>query len=187
MAEQSEPPTLPKEKEEPPQDTGVAKWLKNAAAFVAVISTIAGICFTAYQTTQTARLNSEAEQNKLQLGREQLADQKEARLHDSIQHQEDVKLELRKHQLDIDQAKAAIKDADDKNRSDRLSALISNMFSTPQQAAEGDLAALFQYVGVDQANVQTVENAVLAKLENPHSREEIPGFRVLEQIGPSAL
>ena len=25
MAEQSEPPTLPKEKEEPPQDTGVAK------------------------------------------------------------------------------------------------------------------------------------------------------------------
>ena len=62
------------------------------------------------------------------------------------------------------------------------------MFSTPQQAAEGDLAALFQYVGVDQANVQTVENAVLAKLENPHSREEIDlGFRVLEQIGPSAL
>ena len=167
-------------------DTDVPKWIKILGALVGIASVIAGLWFSAYQLRmkaeadrETARLNLKAEENKLKLGEDQIKAQND-------QHTADNGFEKEKHGLDTKQQKDQAAAAELKEERAGLSAVINKMFS--DTTSEGDIASLFEYIHHDAASREVVKNAVLAKLENPKSPEEIDlGFRVLEAIGPSSL
>jgi hypothetical protein len=167
-------------------DKDVSKWIRDFAAIVTVLGALAGIAFTAYQLRmksdadrETARLNSQAEANKLRLGEDQIAAQNK-------QHAEDAALDTAKRKLDIQQQKDQADALERKEDHAGLSSLVNKMFSDP--TGEADIASLFEYVHNDDASREIIENAVLAKLENPNSRGEVDlGFKIFEAIGPSTI
>jgi len=105
--------------------------------------------------------------------------------------------QTKQHKLDLEQQKL-IHDADLKNKQDealaqdarernqRLAEVVSHLFAA-KDSSEGDLAILSQFLNADEESRRIVANAVLARLENPRTKEEIDlGFRLYEHIGPSA-
>ena len=193
-------------------DPDVSVLIKNVAAVVTILSAIAGVCFGIYQLRlaanqlklkadadqQTALDNRDAEKHKLDLGlaqiandeknhKQQFAEEEANRAALAKQHSADNDLVREKYQSEIQRAKEAEADADAKSHSERLAALITHLFNN-QESGEGDLASLFEFTDRDPTSKQVVENAVLARLENPKSLEEIDlGFRVLEGIGLPAI
>jgi hypothetical protein len=64
--------------------------------------------------------------------------------------------------------------------------VVSHVFAE-KGSSEGDLAILSQFLNADEESRRIVENAVLARLESPRTKEEIDlGFRLYEHIGPAA-
>ena len=181
-------------------DTELPRWLRTIGAGATVFVALVGVGFTAYQLHLTAEENREkaqfdkdtsynnsiAERYKLQLGLKQIEEQEIQFNSQSNQHKMDLDIEIKKHNLDLQQQKDQAKDAAEKAERDALAALINKLFR--DENSEGDIASLFQYVSPGSKNQAAVENALLARLERPKSREEIEiGFRVLGAIGPSTL
>ena len=156
-------------------EDGVAKWIRDVGAIVTILGVLAGFGFTAYQLRmkaksdeESARLNQEAEVDKLALGREQ------------------IKAQNTQHMIDIQQQRYQLAAAEKKDEHEALSTLINSMFAHAN--SEGDIVGLFEYVHRDDESHEVITNALLARLENPRSKEEIDlGFRVLTAIGPSAI
>jgi hypothetical protein len=197
-------PEAAKQPEKP--DVEVSKWIKNFAALVTTIAVLVGLWTTFYQiqlkvkadqaaAEAKSKADQKAEQDRLNTEKEishnnQLAEEaKRDALTKQIQDQVDArKDQAAQHHVDIEQATKVLADSDAKTEAERLSAVINHLFNAKETSAEGDLAALFEYVSRDETSKEIVKNVVLARLENPRSPEEIDmGFRVLETIGPSAL
>jgi hypothetical protein len=156
-------------------EDGVAKWIRDVGAIVTILGVLVGFGFTAYQLRmkaksdeESARLNQEAEVDKLALGREQ------------------IKAQNTQHMIDIQQQRYQLAAAEKKDEHEALSTLINSMFAHAN--SEGDIVGLFESVHRDDESHEVITNALLARLENPRSKEEIDlGFRVLTAIGPSAI
>lgn len=165
-------------------DASIPGWIRNLGALVTIAAAVAGIVFTSWNLydkakadERTAAITLEGEKIKLQISREQLE-----------QHREDREADFRTHRLDLDQGASLEASKAAKAANDQLAALISHMFANPDVSAEGDLAVLFNDLSREAPHRESIENAVLARLEAPRSREEIDlGVRLLERIGPEAL
>ena len=178
----------------PKLDADLPQWLRYIGAIVTILGALAGIGFTTYQLrmkadsdTETAKLNRDAERDKLELGKTQIAATNRQHEEDNQQHAKDKDLEMDKAKRElqhlIDQEKAA----EVRDQRNRLSALITKMFSETG-SREGDLASLFEFLTNDPGARKIIENATLAKLENPRSKGEIDiAFRILEQEDLSAI
>jgi hypothetical protein len=165
----------------------VPKIIRNISAVVGIVSVVAGLIFTVYELRmksdadkETAEINREAERDKLTLGQAQIDAQNK-------QHMQDYQLEIEKRKLDIQQQENQMGASERRDERERLSSLITKLFDAPG-TSEGSLASLFDYVKADPGSREIVQNAVLARLGRPRSLEEVYlGFRLLEEIGPSAI
>lgn len=168
-------------------NSDISPWIKNTAAMVGVFAALAGIWVSVHQLRQkadtdlaAATATELAEAHKVEVAKLQIDDQREAR-------KEQRDLELEKLRMEIKQKSDVIADADKINNRQTLSQIITRIF-TSSGSDEGDMASLFGYLGSNQENFEIVTNAVLARLENPASAEEVDlGFKLLESIGAPAL
>jgi hypothetical protein len=164
-------------------DEGISKWIKNLGALVGVFAAVAGIWVSvqglrdkAIAEENTAKATLEDERVKLEIAREQ-----------SAQHKADIDLEIQKHVADLKHQESQTAADQTRMRHDTLAALITHMFSS-QGSSEGDIAVLFDHVNHGEDSIDIIENAVLARLEAPRSKEEIElGLRLLERVGSGAL
>jgi hypothetical protein len=175
-------------------DAEVARWIKNLGALVTIFAALAGIWLTVYQFRLKAQADKDAafnnrlaEDDKLKLGTLQINDQVASRKDQSVQRSADNAVELHKHELDIRHEERTASDVDAKSEELTLSNIIQEIFAA-KASAEGSLALLFGHISRDRQTTSTIENAVLARLENPKSLGEIDlGFRLLEKIGVPAI
>ena len=125
---------------------------------------------------RTADLTLQDEKIKLQTAHEQ-----------SIQHEQDLDLQRQLHEADLRHQKETAASQDAKDKTQRLSDVITRVF-TDKESSAGDLSVLFEFLNRDPESKQIIENAVLARLENPRSKDEIDiGFRLMERIGAGAF
>ena len=191
MAEGEDQKTEPAEGEsaegkENKVDADVWPSVKNIAGIATIAVTLVGAWTGIYQLRLKAQAdkdtsynNAQAEANKLDLGKLQLKQQLDL-------HTLDGDLEVEKRKAELAQAKDQAETIERKEERNRLSAQIAKMFDG-DGTKEAEIASLFEYLKLDPTSSEIVENAVLAKLENPKSTEEIDlGFGLMEKIGPAA-
>ena len=168
------------ENKETKRDLDTLPWIRNLAALIAIVVAIVGAWKSLEEIRLTAVANRDAEQTKRVIAEKQIADQVSAR-------GDQYAFERDKQKSDIQNQKNTATEQQRAKDREVLSSIINHMFLV-QSGSEADLAALFNFVDRDAAANQTIENAVLARLENPRSDEEIDlGFRLLERIGVRAI
>ena len=169
-------------------------WIRDLGGIVAILVAIGGVYGTlrsindkAEADKATASFNLQAEKTKLDIAVAQIKAQDTANTLLRDQHISDNDLQKANHLADQTHQDSLA--ANQQLISDRanLSLLISKMLSADKSSV-GEMASLFNYVNRDGQSNTIIENAVLVRLEEPHSLEEIDlGFRVLEKIGSSAI
>ncbi len=166
---------------------GISKWITNVGAVITIFGALATAIVSVVELKEkaevdraTAKLNADAENDKLQVAELQIKTQ-------NAQHEREINLEIQKHTLDINHEEKMSASAETRADAEKLSSLVTHLFND-QNGAEGDFAVLFNYVSENEQNEQIVKNAVLARMESPRSLEEIDlGFRLLERIGFNAI
>jgi hypothetical protein len=157
------------------ENSQLAKWLRELTALAGLIAVVAGSWVSVEslrQKAETDKKTAEIQQNLAQL--------------QAQQHQKDVEMQQGIHDADLKNKKDEATAQDARERNQRLADVVSRLFDG-KSGSEGDLAILSQFLSADAESRQIVENAVLARLETPRTKEEIDlGFRLYEQIGPSA-
>jgi hypothetical protein len=132
-------------------------------------------------------MKAEADQKTAEINRQTLQEKAEAdrKTAELALRSEDVKLqiaeeELRQHRQDADDLKT-------KDQNVSVAGAIDHMFAA-NGGSEGNLAVLFRYSQVNPALRDLIINAVVVRLSEPRSVEEIRlGLRLLNHIGLSSL
>jgi hypothetical protein len=157
-------------------DRVVSPWLRDLTALAGLIAVVIG------SVVSVMSLRDKAQDELRTAGLEfQKAQQQ------TLQHQQDLNQQLQIHSADLQHQEHAAASQDAKDKDQRLADVIGRIF-TDKGSSEGDLAVLFEFLNDDKGSQEIIQNAVLARLEDPRSRAEIDlGFRLLERMGPSAV
>jgi hypothetical protein len=161
----------------------VSGWIRDLTALVglsAVLITswvsVRGLVDKARADQRTADIMLEDEKVKLEIAKEQTAE-----------HEQDLDLQKQLHNVDLERQKELAQSQDAKEKDQRLADVITRVF-TDKESSAGDMSILFDFLNKDPRSQPIIENAVLARLENPRSKEEVDiGFRLLEGIGPASF
>jgi hypothetical protein len=165
------------------REGGFERLIKRFTALAALLGVVAGIWVSLkglhdknLADQKTAEIMLEDEKVKLKIAGEQTS-----------QHQQDLDLQKQLHDADLQSKKESAEAQDARERTQRLADVITRVF-TEKDSSAGQLSLLFEFLNGDRGSQQIIENAVLARLESPRSKEEIDiGFKLFERIGPSSF
>lgn len=151
-------------------------WIRNVAALVGVLATIAGIIISvltlrdkAKTDERTATISLESERIKLKIAESQMNE------------------DLTKQQLIVDHETAAAALEASRAENEKVASLISHLFSE-NESSEGYFALLFRYASEQAVYRSAIENAIVARLGNPRSVGEITlALRLLEKLPDQPL
>jgi hypothetical protein len=156
-------------------NSALARWLREMTALAGLIAVVVGSWVSVESLRQKAATDQETARTQLQTAQEQ-----------TKQHRMDLEQEKQLHDADLNNKKDEALAQETRERNSRLAEVVSHVFAA-NGSSEGDLAILSQFLNADEESRRIVANAVLARLENPRTKEEIDlGFRLYEHIGPAA-
>jgi len=157
------------------ENSPLARWLREMTALAGLIAVVVGSWVSVESLRQKAVTDQKTAETQLEAAQEQ-----------TKQHKMDLEQQKLIHDADLNNKKDEAFAQDARERNQRLADVVSHLFAA-KESSEGDLAILSQFLNTDQESRRIVANAVLARLENSKTKEEIDlGFRLYEHIGPSA-
>ena len=139
----------------------LSRWLREMTALAGLIAVVAG------SWVSVEGLREKANTDKLTADVQLKSAQEQTR-----QHEMDLAQQKTIHDADLKNKTDEALNLDARNREQRLAEVIGHLLSQ-NGSSEGDLAILSQFLKDNRESREIVENAVMARLENPRTRKRL--------------